>query len=74
VLLPVRGVCDCKDVRRHFKPLLSFVQFDDFLCVDRKTFVGVHNHAKEAGVRLEGKKRMITLSANDVGIMIICHD
>ena len=51
--LPVGRVCDGEYVRRDLEPLLSFVQLDDFLCVDRKTFVGVDDHAKEAGVCLK---------------------
>ena len=35
-------------------PLLALVQLDDLLGVDGQALVRVHDHAEEAGVRLEG--------------------
>ncbi len=55
--VPVCGVRDCEDVRRHLVPLLALVQLDDLFRVDGQALVRVHHHAEEAGVRLEKRGR-----------------
>ena len=49
---PVSGVGDGENVRRNFVPLFALVDFDDLLGVDRQAFVGIDDHAEQAGVRL----------------------
>lgn len=52
-------VGDGVDVRGDFVSLLSLVQFNDFLRVDRQSFVGIHDDAEQTGVRLRNNAQLI---------------
>ena len=53
-ILPVGDVSYGKYVWGNFMSLLSLVNLNDLLCVDRKPLVGVDHHAKQTGVGLTG--------------------
>ena len=52
-LLPVGNVSNGEDVGRNLVSLLSFVNLDDLLSVDRKSLVGVNHHAEQTRVGLK---------------------
>lgn len=51
--LPVGSVSNGKYMRWHFQSFLALVQLNDFLSVDWKPGIGIHNHAEQSGVSLE---------------------
>ena len=52
-VLPVGNVSNGEDVGRNLVSLLSFVNLDDLLGVDRKSLVGVNHHTKQTRVGLK---------------------
>ena len=61
----IRSISNGVDVGRNFMALLSLVQFNHLLGVDRQTLVRVHDDAEKTGVGLQtlvfGKHFMHTL-------------
>lgn len=78
-------VGDGVDVRGDFVSLLSLVQFNDFLRVDRQSFVGIYDDAEKTRIRLrngiqnEGHnniisiKQMATIIENAFRMLVVTY-
>ena len=58
-ILPVGSVGNGKHVRRHFMAFLALIEFDDLLCVDRQSLIGVDHYAKQTRICLQESERKL---------------
>jgi hypothetical protein len=52
----IRSVGNGEHMGGYFMPLDALIPLHDLLRVDRQLLVGIHHHAEETGVCLQGKK------------------